>query len=512
MTTTSHGLQPAPVFAAAVTGVEGHLTEVHAATAEGPPGLHITGLPGHTATQTRDRVRAAVINSGLAWPERGIAVTLLPASMPRRGGSFDLAIAIAVLTASGAVPSVPTGCVFVAELGLDGRLRPVPGVLPGLIAAARAGHYQAVVATPNADEATLAPGVSVVAGDSLRAAVAWLRGGSLTPLPRPAVGNGVAGGGSPFTILTPSLAISAQVRLAVEASAAGGHHLSMTAGPGVGAPVLAERLAAILPDLPAGEAIEVAAAHSVAGLLTAGAALPVRPPLRAPHHTITPAAMAGGGSGIIRPGEAALAHRGVLFLEDAPEFGRSVLEVLRQPLREGEITVCRSGAVVRFAAKFILLASVRRWPCGGWPGCGCLPVAARRYRARFTSVLGGHVPIWIGAARPSAGDVGDGEGGSAWAASAMRVAQARERARRRLRGTPWQVNGDIPGPELHRAYLPTAEAFAPVRRAVDLGEISMRAVSDVIRVAWTLADLAGAGRPGAAECGQALAFRMGVAR
>jgi magnesium chelatase family protein len=511
MTTTSHGPQAARVFTVAVTGVEGHLTEIHASVSEGPPGLHITGLPEHMVTQTRDRVRAAVVNSGLAWPERRATVTLLPASMPRRGGGFDLAIAIAILTAFGAVPSVPDGCVFVAELGLDGGLRPVRGVLPGLLAAARAGHTHAVVAAGNADEAALASGVSFVACDSLRAVAAWLAGRSFTPAPRPAGENRAAAGGSPFTITTSLPAIPAHVRMALEASAAGGHHLCITTGPGAGTPALAGGLAAILPNLPPGEAIEVAAIHSVAGLLTAGAALPVRPPLRSPHHTITPAAMTGGGSGTIRPGEATLAHHGVLVLEDAPEYTRAVLEVLRQPLREGEITVRRSGTVVRFPAKFTLAASMGACPCGGWPACECLPVAVRRYRTRLTSVLGEHIPIWIGPRGPSPGELGGSEV-APWAASAERVAEARERARRRLDGTPWQVNTEIPGAEMRRAYLPTAEAFAPISRAVDLGEISHRTAFDVLRVAWTLADLARTSRPGAAECGQALAFRMGVAR
>ena len=242
------------------------------------------------------------------------------------------------------------------------------------------------------------------------------------------------------------------------------------------------------------------AIHSVAGLLASGRPLITCPPLRSPHHTVTPAALAGGGAGIIRPGEAALAHRGVLFLQDAPEFAAGALRVLRQPLQHGEVTVARGGSTVVFPARFILVAGMAPCPCGARPGCECTPLQARRYRARFTGELGSYIAIWLHAAPPGKAGPGSAEAGGlgdADVVSAARVAAARQRARRRLDGTPWRASADIPAAELRRCYQPTAEALAPISRAVDLGEISPRAAHQVIGVAWTLADLAGEARPGA---------------
>ncbi len=317
----------------------------------------------------------------------------------------------------------------------------------------------------------------------------------------------------PLTINLASLAVPSHVRQALEASAAGGHHLCLAGPRGSYIPALAAGLAALLPALGPDEVTEVTAIHSAAGLLASGRALVIRPPLRAPHHTITPAAMAGGGPGITRPGEAALAHRGVLFLDQAPEFARSVLRILRQPLGHDEVTMSGSGWTVRFPAKFTLAAGMSSCPCGAWPGCACSLAQARRYRARLTSELGSYFAIWLNAACPEpAAATSRHCAENSDAMSAARVAAARDRARRRLKSTPWEINADIPGAELRGSYQPTPEAFAPIRRAVDLGEISARAADQVVRVAWTLADLAGSARPGAEECGQALAFQLGTAR
>jgi magnesium chelatase family protein len=355
----------------------------------------------------------------------------------------------------------------------------------------------------------MVPGLAVVSCPSLRGVLAWLRG---QPLPEQTAAQA---GGAPapatgtlaVTSLT-GLAAAPQVLLAVEVAAAGGHHLGLTGPRGAQIPALAAAVAGLMPPLSPGEVTEVTAIHSVAGLLASGHALVTAPPLRAPHHTTTAAAIAGGGTGIIRPGEATLAHRGVLFLADAPEFARGVLDVLRQPLPDGEITVARHGSMARFPAKFTLIAGMFPCPCGTRPGCACTPVQARRYRARVAGTLGGYIPLWLTVTPDSPGPgraSGDGD-------SAGRVAVARDRARRRLRDTPWQVNAGIPGADLRRSWPPPAEALAPVSRAADLGEISARAADQVIRVAWTLADLGGRDRPGPADCGQALAFHLGVTR
>ena len=504
----------ASACAASVTGIEGHLTHAGATAGDGPLGLRITGLPETAVRETRDRVYAAVANSGQAWPARTMTVTLQPASLPRHGTGFDLAIAIAVLTAAGAVPSAALdGCVFTAELGLDGGLRPVRGVLPALLAARRAGYTRAVVATGNAAEAVMVAGLAVVPCPDLRTVLAWLRGESFPHQPGISAAGTPAAPGVPPGASLASLAVPPCVRQAIEATAAGGHHLCLTGPHGARIPALAAGAAALMPPLEPEQMMEVTAIHSAAGLLGPGHALITRPPFRAPHHTATRAAILGGGTGTIRPGEAALAHCGVLYLHDAPEFSRDVLASLRQPLQHGEITVARAGVTVRFPAKFTLIASTAPCPCGGRADCSCSALQARRYRARLAGELGSHIAIFLDVTPPGPGTTGAGPAhDDADAVSAARVAEARYRARRRLRDTPWQANSDIPAAQLRRSWPPTAEALAPVSRAVDLGEISARAAHQVIRVAWTLADLAGAARPGPDECGQALAFQLGVAQ
>jgi len=509
------GTGTARAWSATVVGVDGHIVEVVAESSAGPPHLRILGLPEAVTRETRDRVRAAVINAGLPWPAHSVTVSLLPASLPRPGTSFDLAIAVAVLAAAGVVPAdAPDRCVFLAELGLDGTLRPVPGVLPALLAAARSGCTRAVVSSHNGAEAGLAPDMAAVPCGSLREVHAWLRGDPVPGQPNgPAAEAALPAAPVPPVTGLDSLAVGPEARLAAEVSAAGGHHLCLAGPRSAGIRALAAAVAGLLPPLSTPEALEVAAVWSVAGLLGPGHALVTRPPFRAPHHTATAVALAGGGPGITRPGEAALAHRGVLFLDQAPEFARDALTVLRQPLSQGAVTITRAGQTARFPAKFILVAGLPPCPCGGRDRCPCTPVQGRRYRARLTGDLGSHFSIWADVARVVT-DATDGgrHGGSSGDGSAARVAEARDRARHRLRGTPWQLNSDIPGAELRRSFRPDAGALAPVSRAVDLGEISVRAAGQVVRVAWTLADLAGAARPGVLECGQALAFQLGVTR
>jgi len=316
---------------AVVIGAEGHLAQVAASrSGTGQDPARLEGLPQISVRETRDRVRAAVVNSALPWPG-GVTVTVRPASLPSHGGSLDLAIAVAVLTAAGTVSRLPGRCLFYGELGLDGSLRPVPGVLPAVLAAARAGCTLAVVPELNAAEAVTVPGVTVIPAGTLRDVIAWLRAGSTAahpamsadpPRPSPEArppGN-LAG-----------LSMPPVVRLAVEACAAGGHHLGLAGPPGAPIPAIAAAVTALMPPLSSEEMLEVTAVWSAAGLLGPGRAVITRPPLRTPHHTISPAALAGGGAGM-RPGEAALAHRGVLFLADAPEFPRALLSMLRQPL------------------------------------------------------------------------------------------------------------------------------------------------------------------------------------
>src|SRR6266536_2385192 len=307
----------AKVLAVALVGLAGHLVEVEADLAAGLPGLTLTGLPDAALCEARDRVRAALVNSGESWPNRRITVNLLPAALPKHGSALDLAIAVGILAGAGELPLAPLhGVVLLGELGLDGTVRPVRGVLPGVLAAVRAGLTRVVVPVANAREAALVPGVTVRATDSLRRLIDFVRGsGPLLDIPA-APDTDPRSGPDLADVVGQELG-----RRGLELAAAGGHHLSMVGPPGAGKTMLARRLPSILPPLSDTAALEVTAVHSIAGTLPPDAPLIRRPPFQAPHHTASVASLVGGGSGLARPGAVSLSHLGVLFLDEAPEFG-----------------------------------------------------------------------------------------------------------------------------------------------------------------------------------------------
>jgi magnesium chelatase family protein len=305
----------AKVLSVGLVGVRGHLVEVEADVANGLPLVALSGLPDTALQEARDRVRAAIVNSGQSWPNRRITVNLLPATLPKSGSGFDLAVACAVLAGAGELPlAALQGVAIVGELGLDGSVQPVRGVLPMVLAAARAGVRRVVVPRANAAEAALIPGLTVRATDTLHRLVSFVRGGEPLLEPPPAGPVDPAPGPDLADVAGQGLG-----RRAVEVAAAGSHHLAMLGPPGAGKTMLAQRLPSILPDLDDEAALEVTALHSVAGTLPAGAPLLRRPPLQAPHHSASVPALVGGGSGLARPGALSLAHRGVLFLDDARE-------------------------------------------------------------------------------------------------------------------------------------------------------------------------------------------------
>jgi magnesium chelatase family protein len=536
----------ARTYSVALIGVTGQVVEVEADIANGLVGMILVGLPDTALREARDRIRAAIVNSGEEWPQRRITVGLSPASLPKRGSWFDLAIAIGILAAAGKVPrAAAAGVMFFGELGLDGQLRPVRGVLPAVAAAVDEGFRRVMVAEQNAGEAALVPGVRVTAASSLTAAADWLRGLSgpdggpaatefegSQELSRawPTGTQGTIDGevsdcrtdiaSTSDAAMAPDLSEllgQSMARRAAEVCAAGGHHMSLLGPPGAGKTMLAERIPTILPRLDTAAALEVTAIHSVAGTLSPQVSLLTDPPFLAPHHTATKAAIVGGGSGIILPGSASLAHRGVLFLDEAPEFAKDVLDALRQPLEAGEVVVARLGVIARFPARFTLVLAANPCPCakmaGPKEGCRCSPATRRRYLGRISGPLLDRVDVKI-----ELEPVGRREllSDRAFAESsrtvALRVIQARDRAAHRLRGTPWRLNAEIPGSELRRTWPPTSGSLAAVERSLERGQISARGVVKVIRVAWTIADLTGRPRPTRDDCDAALGLWLGVRR
>ena len=504
----------ARTWAVALTGLEGALVEVEADLSNQTPEFRIIGLPDKALGEAVQRVHNASANCGLALPRRRLTVNLSPASVPKHGSAFDVAIAIASLATAGGMDAASIAeTVHIGELGLDGRLRPVPGVLPAVMAAAREGHRRIIVPSANEAEASLVSGVEVIGAISL-ADVARRHGADvedlqLEPVPAPPAAEIRHG--------TAELADVIGQRDAVEAlitAAAGGHHMLMSGPPGAGKTMLASRLPGILPALDDAAALEVAAIRSLAG--DPVAALVRRPPLEAPHHSASIAALVGGGSRIVRPGAIARASHGVLFLDEVGEFAPSVLDALRQPLETGAITIHRSGVAASFPASFQLILATNPCPCGNYgvrgANCVCPPMAIRRYLGRLSGPLLDRVDIELGLSRVAVAHASLlADETITTDAAAARVAEARARAAHRLRDTAWRVNARVSGPWLREGPLALAPVVRrPIDAALQRGSLTLRGYDRVLRVAWTLSDLAGRASPTVHDIGRALFMKKGV--